>query len=129
MIQLNKRVLILDDSRTIRTSVKYTLQKSGYEILLAENGVEGLEVLKENSSMNDRPKMIITDINMPKMNGIEFIKEVKKDRQFKFIPILVLTTESQAEMKNKGKEAGAAGWLVKPFSPEQLTGVVKRFVR
>jgi|SRR6056297_411055 len=126
---MSKRVLILDDSRTIRTSVKYTLQKSGYEILLAENGVEGLEVLKENSGINDRPQMIITDINMPKMNGIEFIKEVKKDRQFKFIPILVLTTESQAEMKNKGKEAGAAGWLVKPFSPEQLTGVVKRFVR
>jgi two-component system chemotaxis response regulator CheY len=126
---MNKRVLILDDSRTIRTSVKYTLQKSGYEVLLAENGVEGLKVLKENSSMSDRPQMIITDINMPKMNGIEFIKEVKKDRQFKFIPILVLTTESQAEMKNKGKEAGAAGWLVKPFSPEQLTGVVKRFVR
>jgi len=126
---MNKRVLILDDSRTIRTSVKYTLEKSGYEILLAENGVEGLKVLNDNSGMSDRPKMIITDINMPKMNGIEFIKEVKKDRQFKFIPILVLTTESQAEMKNKGKEAGAAGWLVKPFSPEQLTGVVKRFVR
>ncbi|HKL41117.1 MAG TPA: response regulator [Clostridia bacterium] len=126
---MNKRVLILDDSRTIRTSVKYTLQKSGYEILLAENGVEGLEVLKENNSRKDRPQMIITDINMPKMNGIEFIKEVKKNREFKFIPILVLTTESQAEMKNKGKEAGAAGWLVKPFSPEQLTGVVKRFVR
>ena len=126
---MSKRVLVLDDSRTIRTSVKYTLQKSGYEVLLAENGVEGLKVLKENSSMSDRPQMIITDINMPKMNGIEFIKEVKKDRQFKFIPILVLTTESQAEMKNKGKEAGAAGWLVKPFSPEQLTGVVKRFVR
>jgi len=126
---MSKRVLVLDDSRTIRTSVKYTLQKSGYDVLLAENGVEGLKVLKENSSMSDRPQMIITDINMPKMNGIEFIKEVKKDRQFKFIPILVLTTESQAEMKNKGKEAGAAGWLVKPFSPEQLTGVVKRFVR
>jgi two-component system chemotaxis response regulator CheY len=126
---MSKRVLILDDSRTIRTSVKYTLQKSGYEVLLAENGVEGLEVLKNNSGMSDRPKMIITDINMPKMDGIEFIKAVKKDRQFKFIPILVLTTESQAEMKNKGKEAGAAGWLVKPFSPEQLTGVVKRFVR
>ena len=126
---MSKRVLILDDSRTIRTSVKYTLQKSGYEILLAENGVEGLEVLKENNSRKDRPQMIITDINMPKMNGIEFIKEVKKNREFKFIPILVLTTESQAEMKNKGKKAGAAGWLVKPFSPEQLTGVVKRFVR
>jgi two-component system chemotaxis response regulator CheY len=85
---MSKRVLILDDSRTIRTSVKYTLQKSGYEVLLAENGVEGLEVLKNNSGMSDRPKMIITDINMPKMDGIEFIKAVKKDRQFKFIPIL-----------------------------------------
>lgn len=126
---MNKRVLVLDDSRTIRTSVKYTLEKNGYEVLLAENGVEGLKVLKENNDMRSRPKMIITDINMPKMNGIEFIKEVKKDRNFKFIPILVLTTESQANMKQKGKEAGAAGWLVKPFSPDQLSGVVKRFVR
>lgn len=126
---MNKRVLVLDDSRTIRTSVKYTLEKNGYEVLLAENGVEGLKVLKENNDMRSRPKMIITDINMPKMNGIEFIKEVKKDRNFKFIPILVLTTESQAIMKQKGKEAGAAGWLVKPFSPDQLSGVVKRFVR
>lgn len=126
---MSKKILVLDDSRTIRTSVKYTLKKNGYEILLAENGKEGLEVLEENSGMSDRPKMIITDINMPKMDGIEFIKNVKKDRRFKFIPILVLTTESQAEMKNKGKKAGAAGWLVKPFSPKQLTGVVKKFVR
>lgn len=126
---MSKKILVLDDSRTIRTSVKYTLKKNGYEILLAENGKEGLEVLEENSSMSDRPKMIITDINMPKMDGIEFIKNVKKDRRFKFIPILVLTTESQAQMKNKGKKAGAAGWLVKPFSPKQLTGVVKKFVR
>ncbi len=73
--------------------------------------------------------MIITDVNMPNMDGITFLKEVKKDVRFKFIPVLILTTESQDEMKMKGKEGGAAGWLVKPFSPEQLIGVAKKFVR
>ena len=125
----SKKILVLDDSKTIRSSVKYTLNKEGYEVLLANNGQEGLEVLKNNSSMSDRPKMIITDINMPKMDGIEFIKQVKADSKFKFIPTLVLTTESQDKMKMKGKKAGAAGWLVKPFKPQQLIDVVEKFVR
>ena len=73
----NKKILVLDDSKTIRSSVKYTLEKEGYEVLLAEDGKEGLEVLKENSSMSDRPKMIISDINMTRMGGIEFIEEGK----------------------------------------------------
>ena len=125
----NKKILVLDDSKTIRSSVKYTLEKEGYDVLLAEDGKEGLEVLEENSSMSDRPKMIISDINMPRMGGIEFIEEVKSNSKFKFIPVLVLTTESQSSMKSKGKKAGAAGWLVKPFEPQQLIDVVEKFVR
>ncbi|TDX47826.1 response regulator [Orenia marismortui] len=126
---MSKRILVADDSKTVRSSVKYTLTKEGYDVILAENGQDALDKLAENSSLNERPKMIITDVNMPKMDGITFTKEVKKDRNFKFIPILILTTESQDKMKEEGKQAGAAGWLVKPFNPEQLIGVVKKFVR
>lgn len=122
-------VFIIDDSRTVRASVEYTLKKAGYAVESAKNGREGLEVLRELAKKKGTPKMIITDINMPEMDGIEFIKNVKKEPRFKFIPILVLTTESEESMKMKGKQAGAAGWLVKPFKPEQLISVVRKFVR
>jgi two-component system chemotaxis response regulator CheY len=126
---MDKKIMIVDDSKTIRSSVEYTLKKEGYDVIKAEDGQDGLEKLAENSSRKERPEMIISDINMPKMGGIEFIKEVKQDSKFKFIPILILTTESQNEMKQKGKQAGAAGWLVKPFEPQQLLGVIEKFVK
>jgi len=126
---MGNKVLILDDSRTIRSSVKYTLEKEDYQVLVAKDGREGLEVLENNQSRSARPDMIITDINMPRMDGIEFIEEVKAKSKFKFIPILVLTTESQAKMKKKGQQAGAAGWLVKPFEPEQLIQVAQKFIK
>ena len=124
-----KKVMIVDDSKTIRSSVEYTLSKDGYEVVKAEDGKEGLEKLEGFNSKQERPEMIITDINMPNMGGIEFITEVKDKSGLKFIPILVLTTESQDKMKEKGKEAGAAGWLVKPFDPQQLIEVVEKFVK
>ncbi len=126
---MSKKIMIVDDSKTIRSSVEYTLTKEDYEVLTAEDGEDGLEKLKDNSSRQERPEMIITDINMPRMDGIEFIEAVKEDSKFKFIPILVLTTESQDQMKEKGKKAGAAGWLVKPFEPQQLLDVVAKFVK
>jgi two-component system chemotaxis response regulator CheY len=126
---MNKKILAVDDSRTIRSSVKYTLEKEGYEVITANDGEDGLKKLKKNSDRSKRPKMIITDINMPNMDGITFLQEVKNNSKFKFIPALVLTTESQDEMKKKGKKVGAAGWLVKPFKPEQLIKVAKKFVR
>ncbi|MFW5787138.1 MAG: response regulator [Halanaerobiales bacterium] len=126
---MNKLILAVDDSRTVRASLQYTLSKNGYEVELAENGQEGLELLHDLSDKRKKPAMIISDINMPVMDGIEFIKEVKSKIKFKFIPILVLTTESQKKKKMEGKEAGAAGWLVKPFEEEQLLGVVKKFVK
>ena len=126
---MNKKILVVDDSQTIRSSVKYTLEKEDYEVVTACDGKDGLEKLGDLSDSSERPGMIITDINMPIMDGITFLKEVKKDSNFKFIPALVLTTESQASMKEKGKKAGAAGWLVKPFKPEQLIKVAKKFIR
>ncbi|MGF7186315.1 two-component system chemotaxis response regulator CheY [Desulfitispora alkaliphila] len=126
---MSKLIFVVDDSRTVRASLEYTLKKGGFEVVSADDGQSGLESLESLKKQGKRPSMIITDINMPRMDGITFIKNVKKDASLKFIPILVLTTESQTQKKMEGKEAGASGWLVKPFKPEQLMGVVKKFVR
>jgi len=122
-----KVILIVDDSSTLRASVEFTLSEAGYTVLQAEDGNTGLTVLKSYEGKESELGMIITDINMPNMDGISFIKEVKKTT-FKFVPILVLTTESQDSRKMEGKGAGASGWLVKPFKPEQLRGVVTKFL-
>jgi two-component system chemotaxis response regulator CheY len=125
---MKKKILVVDDSATLRASVNYTLKSAGFETINAVNGADGLEKLTEAHKVGDQIGMIISDINMPVMDGITFIREVKKT-PFKFLPILVLTTESQEEMKLKGKQAGASGWLVKPFKPEQLVYVTKKFMR
>ena len=121
----SETILIVDDSTSIRTAAAFTLEAAGYEIAQAGDGAEGLEVLKGIDAAD--VGMIITDINMPNMDGITFIKEVKQTA-YKFIPILVLTTESQDSKKREGQEVGAAGWLVKPFESEQLVAVVKKFL-
>jgi len=124
----DKYILIVDDSATLRASVNYTLKEAGFDTLNAINGKDGLDKLQQAMADGKQIAMIISDINMPIMDGITFIKEVKKT-PFKFTPILVLTTESQEEKKLEGKKAGASGWLVKPFKPEQLIYVTKKFVR
>jgi two-component system chemotaxis response regulator CheY len=123
-----KKILVVDDSATLRASVNYTLKEAGFETIDAVNGVDGLEKLNQAMKSGEQIGMIISDINMPVMDGITFIHEVKKT-PFKFTPILVLTTESQEEMKMRGKKAGASGWLVKPFKPAQLIYVTKKFMR
>lgn len=122
-------VMVIDDSRTIRVSMEYLLKSKGYETLLAEDGEDGLQKLNQRVSTGKKPDLIITDINMPKMGGLEFIRKAKSSATTRFIPILILTTESQDSMKTEGKQAGAAGWIVKPYQPEQLIGVVQRFVK
>lgn len=119
-----KTILIVDDSNTARASVEYTLKQGGYNVISGSDGVTGLDTLK----LADNVDMIITDLNMPNMDGINFIKEVRKIDDYKYTPILMLTTESQEEKKIEGKNAGASGWLVKPFNPTQLLDVVKRFL-
>lgn len=120
------KILIVDDSSTLRASVEFTLTDNGYDVLQAEDGQKGLEVL--NTCKENEIAMIITDINMPNMNGITMIKEIKKT-SFRYIPILVMTTEAEESKKSEGKKAGASGWLIKPFKPDQLIGVVSRFVK
>lgn len=125
---MSKVILIVDDSATLRMSVEMTLKPAGYEVAHAINGQEGLEVLNRLAAKAQTPAMIISDVNMPVMDGITFIREVKKT-PFKYLPILVLTTEREDSKKLEGKNAGAAGWLVKPFKPETLLTVVRKFTR
>ncbi|HPE36765.1 MAG TPA: response regulator [Spirochaetales bacterium] len=116
------KILIVDDSAAIRQSVTYILQQEGIETLEAADGVEGLAKL----DAEDRLDCIITDVNMPNMDGISFIKKARENPKFKFTPILVLTTESQGGKMNEGKEAGATGWIVKPFNAEKLMATIKK---
>jgi two-component system chemotaxis response regulator CheY len=122
-------IMVVDDSRTVRMSMEYLLKNNGYQVFTADDGVDGLKKLGEKTSGGQKPDLIITDVNMPNMGGLEFTKKVKENMTTKFIPVVVLTTESQESMKMEGKKAGAAGWIVKPYQPDQLIGVVKRFVK
>jgi two-component system chemotaxis response regulator CheY len=116
-----KTVLTVDDSRTMRDMLKLSLTQAGFRVIQAEDGVHGLEVLA-----GETPDVIITDINMPRMDGFGFIEAVRLDAERRAIPILVLTTESDAEKKNRARQAGATGWIVKPFNPVKLVDAVRR---
>ncbi len=119
-----KTILTVDDSASVRQMVNFTLKGAGYNVLEAVDGEDGLTKL--NSA---EVHMVITDLNMPKLDGLGFIKKIRANPKSKFIPVIMLTTESQAEKKQAGKAAGATGWIVKPFKPEQLLDVVKKVLR
>jgi len=114
-------VLTVDDSRTIREMLRLTLTDAGYRVVQAEDGMHGLEVLS-----GEQPDVIVTDINMPRLDGFGFIEEVRGDPKHRAVPILVLTTESDAEKKNRARMAGATGWIVKPFNPVKLVDAIRR---
>ncbi len=116
-----KRVLTADDSASIRQMVSFTLKNAGYEVVEAIDGKDAL------SKLNGDPiHMVITDLNMPNLDGISLVKNIRSNPTYKFIPIVLLTTESQESKKIEGKQAGATGWIVKPFKPEQLVAVIKK---
>lgn len=114
---MSLRILAVDDSRTIRDMLSLTLNQAGFTPDLADDGIHGLEVLE---AMSPAPDAIITDINMPRMDGFGFIEAVRKIEKYRAIPILVLTTESATELKQRARDAGATGWIVKPFEPKKL---------
>jgi two-component system, chemotaxis family, chemotaxis protein CheY len=118
-----KKILLVDDSASVRQVVGIALRREGYETVEAANGKEGLALLDKG-----KLHLIISDVNMPVMNGIEFVKAVKQHPTSKFTPIVMLTTEGQDEMKQAGKAAGAKAWIVKPFNPPQLLDVVSRLI-
>lgn len=124
---MEKHILFVDDSPTVRSSVSFCLRNAGYKVTEAVDGKNALEQLQAIKDKGESLSLIITDINMPQMDGITLISEVK-ETEFKFIPILVLTTEAQESVIEKGRAAGASGWLLKPFQPEQLLWVVKKVV-
>jgi len=115
-----KTILTVDDSASMRQMVSFTLKGAGYEVVEAVDGSDALERLK------GAVHMVITDLHMPRMNGIELIKAVRAMPAYKYIPMVLLTTESLEDRKKEGRAAGATGWIVKPFSPEQLLAVVKK---
>ena len=117
------RVLTVDDSRTILAMLHHTLSNAGFEVLQAEDGKQGLDVLK-----TEQVDVVITDINMPVMDGIEFIKHVRATGNHQSLPILILTTETSQDKRDQGKAAGGTGWIVKPFDPEKLISVIHRVV-
>ncbi len=114
-------ILAVDDSASMRQMVSFTLKGAGYEVVEASDGVQALSVAKTRKF-----NLVITDVNMPNMDGISLIKELRALPNYKFTPLLMLTTESSPEKKQQGKAAGATGWIVKPFNPEQLLGTVKK---
>ena len=116
-----KTVLTVDDSSTMRQSVKLTLGAKGYTMREAGSGAQALVICGA-----EKIDMVLTDLNMPEMNGIELIRKLRALPAFKFTPILMLTTEAQPEKKAEGKAAGATGWVVKPFTPDQLAAAVAR---
>tara|TARA_R110002096_G_scaffold190345_3_gene371440 strand:+ start:769 stop:1134 length:366 start_codon:yes stop_codon:yes gene_type:complete len=116
-----KKILAVDDSKTMRDMVSFTLKGAGYEVVVAEDGVHALSAVS-----NDMVDLVITDVNMPNMNGIELVQKLRSDPRFRSTPILILTTESDDGIKQQGRAAGATGWIVKPFVPEKLLKVVDK---
>jgi two-component system chemotaxis response regulator CheY len=114
-------ILAVDDSASMRQMVSFTLKGAGYEVVEAVDGAEALNIAKGRSV-----NLVITDVNMPNMDGISLIGELRKLPAYKFTPLLMLTTESSTDKKQAGKAAGATGWIVKPFNPDQLLATVKK---
>jgi len=115
-----KKIMAVDDSPSIRQMLSFTLKQAGYEVVEA---VDGKDALVKFAAENIQ--MLITDLNMPNMDGITLIREIRKNSANRFMPIIMLTTESQETKRQEGKTAGASAWIVKPFKPEQLLGVVR----
>ena len=116
--------LVVDDSRSIRMLVSKVLKQAGFEVMEAENGQQACELATEKSSV----QLVITDLNMPVMDGLELIRAIRQDAQHKFTPVVFLTTESEEAKKEEAKSAGATGWIIKPFHPEKVMTVVRRVV-
>lgn len=117
---MGKKILYVDDSNSMRQLVEMVVSKD-YEVSIGENGQEGID-LAESGDFD----LIISDVNMPVMNGFEFLKYLRASDKYKFTPVLMMTTEASQEMKDRGKELGATGWIIKPFDPDKLLSLIER---
>ncbi|AZZ97925.1 MULTISPECIES: response regulator [Pseudoalteromonas] len=120
---MSKTILVVDDSDSLRQVVNIALTGAGYQVIEACDGKDALSKLNGN-----KVHLIISDVNMPNMNGIEFVKNVKQLPQYKFTPVIMLTTENQQSMMEEGKKAGAKAWMVKPFKPAQMLQAVSKLL-
>ena len=118
---MSKCIMTVDDSASVRQMVSFTLKGAGYDVVEAIDGSDALEKLKKIPV-----HMILADLNMPNLDGVSLIKEIRGMSSYKGIPIVMLTTETQESKKQEGRSAGATGWIVKPFKPDQLLNVVKK---
>lgn len=119
---MGKTALVVDDSRTMRQMVSFTLTNAGFTVIEAEDGKDAVKKVAGGPKMD----IVVTDLNMPEMDGISLIRELRKMDAFKFTPILMLTTESAMDKKQEGKAAGATGWIVKPFNPDVLLKTIAK---
>ncbi|OIQ26658.1 response regulator [uncultured Vibrio sp.] len=120
---MKKTILIVDDSESLRQVVNIALTGGGYDVLEAKDGVDGLSKLN-----GSKVHLIISDVNMPNMNGIDFVKQVKTLDKYRFTPIIMLTTENQEYLKEESRKAGAKAWMVKPFKPDQMLQAVSKLL-
>ena len=120
---MSKTIMVVDDSASLRQVVSIALKGAGYDVI---EGCDGKDAIAKLSGK--KVNLIISDVNMPNMDGISFVKEIKKSDDYKFIPVVMLTTESQEQKKLQGQEAGVKAWIVKPFQPDQLLHVVSRLI-
>jgi two-component system chemotaxis response regulator CheY len=120
---MGKKVFVIDDSASTRQLISFTLKGAGYDVVEAEDGKDALKKLTGSGV-----DMIITDLNMPNMDGMEFLKALRSNQAFKFMPVVMLTTESQVSKVMEAKAAGVSGWIIKPFTPEQLVDTVNKFL-
>jgi two-component system, chemotaxis family, chemotaxis protein CheY len=120
---MSRTVMTVDDSASMRDMIRFTLRNAGYDVLEATDGRDALQKLTGSAT-----SLLITDLNMPNMDGLELIRQVRQLPAFKYLPIIMLTTESQDSKKQAGRAAGASGWIVKPFRGEQLVAVAKKFL-
>jgi two-component system chemotaxis response regulator CheY len=115
------RILAVDDSASMRNMVRMTLSAAGFDVVQAEDGAVALELARTSPF-----DLVLADLNMPRMNGVELIRALRAEATYRTVPILMLTTESSTDRKREGKAAGATGWIVKPFDPDQLIATIKR---
>lgn len=121
---MTRTIMSVDDSPSVRQMVSFTLQRAGYSVIEACDGRDALTKLRAGAA-----DMVIADLNMPNMDGLELIRQLRAEPRYRYVPIVMLTTESEPERKAAGRAAGATGWIVKPFTPEQLVAVVAKVLR
>ncbi len=123
---MKKMILVIDDSASMRQLVSFTLEDAGNRVITAENGKDAIDTIDKLDGLS--LSMVITDLNMPIMNGFDFIKELRSREEFRCLPVIMLTTESQELKHREGEQVGVDYWLVKPFTPQQLLGIVEKYI-